>query len=232
MTGLKAVEYIRQHHNELPLNQILDLLNEGQNDFCRKTEIHKTTIVDASVAGRRFYTLPDNVLTILKVQVDDVTIPRLQGDPIIEDDELGAYNPLPTPSSSSNDRSWYESVGRIGIVEKIGATTTAITRDGKSTDYQTIGETGLIIRLYVVSTPGTLLNVGNHESTDILSGLPGKYERAILDYVISQGYFLPHKLNPELAQVFEIKYEKAVREAKKVVKSRFIDVGRIIPNDF
>ena len=72
----------------------------------------------------------------------------------------------------------------------------------------------------------------NYTTTNILAGVQGSYERAILDYVISQGYFLPHKLNPELAQVFEVKYEKALREAKKISKGRYIDIGRIVPNDF
>jgi hypothetical protein len=230
MNGIKAVEYIRQHHNELPLIQIIDLINEAQKDFCNKTHIFKTTYTDTSVAGQRFYTLPDEIIKITKVQIDDVTIPRLQGDPVIEDDELSGTNPLPTPANSSNDRYWYESVGRLGIVEKVGPTTSAITRDGKSSKYQSISE-NLEIRMYAISSP-VALTTGNYDSSNILSGIQGGFERAILDYVISQGYFLPHKLNPELAQVFEVKYEKALREARKISKSRYIDIGRIVPNDF
>ena len=231
MTGTQAREYIKQHHPDMPIIQLIELLNEATRDFCNKTHIYKSTLTDSSVAGQRYYTLPDSVIKILKVHVDDVTIPRLQGDPIIDDDELSSTNSLATPTNTYNDRYYYESVGRIGIVEKIGPTTSAITRDDKTTKYQTLSEGSLEIRIYAITSPAALTK-DNYTSSDILSGVQGNYERAILDYVISQGYYLPHKLNPEIAQVFEIKYEKAVREAKKVSKGRYIDIGRIIPNDF
>ena len=231
MTGKNAVEYIQQHHREIPLVQILSLLNEAQKDFCNKTHIFKTTIRDLSTAGQRYYTLPDTLIKILKVQINDVYIPRLQGDPIIDDDEFAETNPLATPSKSYNERYFYESVGRLGIVEKIGNTTNLVSRDDKSSPYQTMSETGLEIRVYGVMS-STEFTTSNYTTTNILAGVQGSYERAILDYVISQGYFLPHKLNPELAQVFEVKYEKALREAKKISKGRYIDIGRIVPNDF
>ena len=231
MTGVQAREYIRQHHPEMPIIQLIDLLNEATKDFCNKTHIYKATFIDTSVAGQRYYTLPDSVIKILKVHVDDVTIPRLQGDPIIDDDELSSTNELPTPSKTYNDRYYYESVGRVGIVEKIGATTSAITRDDKTTKYQSLSEASLEIRVYAITSPASLTSA-NYATGTILSGVQGGYERAVLDYVISQGYYLPVKLNPELAQVFEIKYEKAVKEAKKVAKGRYIDIGRIVPNEF
>jgi hypothetical protein len=231
MTGTQAREYIRQHHPNMPIVQLVDLLNEATKDFCNKTYIYKSTLTDSSTAGQRYYTLPDSIIKILGVHVDDVSIPRLQGDPIIDDDELSSTNPLAVPTQASNDRYYYESIGRVGIVEKIGATTSAITRDGKTTKYQSIAETGLEIRVYAVTSPAELTST-NYTSSTILLGVQGSYERAILDYVISQGYYLPHKLNPELAQIFEVKYEKAVREAKKVAKGRYIDIGRVIPNEF
>jgi hypothetical protein len=230
MTGKKAIEYIQQHHKGMPIVQMLDLINEAQRDFCNKTHIFKSTMKDTTVAGQRYYTLPDTVIKINKVHFNDVELPRLQGDPLIDDDELDGTNPLSTPTKSSNERYWYESVGRIGIVEKIGATTSAISRDEKKSSYQTVSVANEL-RLFVIASP-TLITTGNYQATSILAGVQGNYERAILDYVISQGYFLPHKLNPELAQVFEIKYEKAVKEAKKVSKGRYIETGRIIPNEF
>ncbi len=231
MTGIQAREYIRQHHPNMPLIQLIDLLNEATKDFCNKTHIYKATLTDSSTIGQRYYTLPDSIIKILKVHIDDVSIPRLQGDPIIDDDELSSTNPLPSPTTVYNDRYYYESIGRVGIVEKIGPTTSAITRDDKTTKYQSISENNLEIRVYAITSPASLTSA-NYSTGTILSGVQGGYERAILDYVISQGYYLPERLNPELAQVFEIKYEKAVKEAKKVSKGRYIDIGRIVPNEF
>ena len=230
MTGTKAKEYIEQHHPNMPIIQLLDLVNEAQKDFCNKTHIYKSSVVDTSVAGQRHYTLPDNVIKILKVQIDDVEIARLQGDPIIDDDELSSTNSLPTPTSSSTDRYWYESLGRIGIVEKVGPVSSAVTRHDKTTKYQSISK-ALEIRVYAVTSPAELTSA-NYGGNYILQGVQGGFERAILDYVIAQGYYLPTRLQPELAQVFEGKYERAVREAKKVAKGRYIDIGRIKPNDF
>ena len=230
MTGTKAKEYIEQHHPNMPIIQLLDLVNEAQKDFCNKTHIYKSSVVDTSVAGQRYYTLPDNVIKILKVQIDDVEIARLQGDPIIDDDELSSTNSLPTPTSSSTDRYWYESLGRIGIVEKVGPVSSAVTRHDKTTKYQSVS-VAQELRLFVVTSP-VALTVEAYDTSNILAGIQGGYERAILDYVISQGYYLPSKLEPQLAQVFEGKYERAVREAKKVAKGRYIDIGRIKPNDF
>jgi hypothetical protein len=232
MLGSHAKEYIEQHHPNMPIVQLLSLLNEAQRDFCNKTHIFKTSVIDTSVAGQRYYTLPDNIIKILKVHINDVEIPRLQGDPIIDDDELTGTNPLATPASTSNERLWYESIGRLGVVEKIATKTpSTISRDDKESKYQSISLSDQEIRVFVISAPAEL-TTANYEASYILSGIQGGYERAILDYVISQGYFLPDKLNPELAQMFEIKYEKMVKEAKKVAKGRYIDVGRIVPNDF
>ena len=231
MTGTQAREYIRQHHPDMPIVQLVDLINEATKDFCNKTHIYKATLTDTSTAGQRYYTLPDSIIKILAVHVDDVLIPRLQGDPIIDDDELSSTNPLEVPTKAYNDRYYYESVGRVGIVEKVGPVTAVVTRDDKKSKYQSIAETGLEMRVYAITSPAALSST-NYTTSTILLGVQGSYERAILDYVISQGYYLPHKLNPELAQVFEVKYEKAVREAKKVAKGRYIDIGRVIPNEF
>jgi hypothetical protein len=230
MTGTQAREYILQHHPEMPIVQLIELINEAQKDFCNKTHIFKTSMVDTTIIGQRYYSMPDEVVKVLKVHVNDVEIPRLQGDPVIDDDELSGTNSLSNPTVSSNDRYWYESIGRIGVVEKIGPTTSAVSRDGKTSKYQS-ASVAAELRIFVITSP-SLWTVANYENSSILAGVQGGYERAILDYVISQGYYLPSKLNPELAQVFEIKYEKAVREAKKVAKGRYIDIGRIIPNDF
>ena len=85
MTGTQAREYIRQHHPDMPLVQLVDLINEAQDDFCNQTHLYKATYTDLSVAGQRYYTLPDEVLKIREVYLNNVRIPRLIGKPIIDD---------------------------------------------------------------------------------------------------------------------------------------------------
>ena len=224
MNGIHAKEYIEQHHPDMPLVQMISLINEAQRDFCNKTHIYKASYTDTTSAGQRYYTLPDNVIKILKVQFNDVDIPRLQGDPIIDDDELTATNPIPTPSTSSTDRYWYESLGRIGVVEKVGATTSAVERDDKKSKYQSVSVSSEL-RVYALSSPADL-TTANYKTTNILSGVPGGHERAILDYVIAQGYIIPANLNPELSQIFDTKYELAVKQARKIATARGVTDGK------
>ena len=231
MNGVQAREYIRQHHPQATIHEIVRWINDGQHDFCNRTQIFKAAYTDSSAAGQRFYTLPDNTIKIIKVEIDDVQIPRLQGDPGIEDDELSSTNPLAVPSDTYNERYFYESLGRLGIVEKIGVSSKAIERDDKTTNYQSISEDDLEIRIYSISSPADL-TYSNYDDSNILNGVHGGYENTIINYAIAQGYLSPISLNPELFQVFEAQYEKVLREAKKVSRSRYIDIGRIVPNDF
>ena len=104
MTQKQLIELIQQHHATMGETEIRLALNRAQDDYCAKTELIKTTYVQDSIAGKRYYTLDSQILKITKVQINDVDIPRLIGTPIIDDDEFDAATGLTAPASSSNDR--------------------------------------------------------------------------------------------------------------------------------
>ena len=79
------IELIRQHHPKALEAEIRKAINRAQDEFCSETEIVETSYSISSVAGQRFYTLHPQTLTIQKVEVDNIGIPRLQGDPGITD---------------------------------------------------------------------------------------------------------------------------------------------------
>tara|TARA_R110002110_G_scaffold290364_1_gene504477 strand:- start:217 stop:909 length:693 start_codon:yes stop_codon:yes gene_type:complete len=230
MTGINAMELIRQHHSGLSTGECILLLNEGQKEFCRKTNIYKTSYTQDSVAGQRYYTLDDNILDIKDVHFNDVRIPRLIGMPVIDDDEfLSGANPLGNPSTSSNDRYWYLNTRRLGIVEK--STGKVTSRDDKSSQYQSCSITGVEIRLLVTAYP-TAFTQSNLSTNVVLSLVPGSFERVIVDYVIANGYMLPANFQPQAAQLFQGKYDAGVAEAKKFSNKSTGGTGRIAPCDF
>lgn len=230
MTGLNAIELIRQHHPDISTGECIILLNEGQKEFCRKTNIYKTSYTQLTNAGQRYYTLDDNILDIQSVHFNDVIIPRLIGSPIIDDDEfLSGTNPLSDPSSSSNDRYWYLDTRRIGIVEK--STGRVVSRDGKSSQYQSCSVDDAEIRLLVTAYP-TEFTQGNIDTNLVLSLVPGSFERAIVDYVIANGYMLPSNFQPPAVQLFNAKYAEEVKEGKKFSNKSASGTGRIVPCEF
>ena len=86
MKQRELIEIIQQHHAKMGYKEIRLALNRVQNDYCARTELIKTTYNQTSVAGRRYYELDENILKVTSVQINDVTIPRLQGNPIINDE--------------------------------------------------------------------------------------------------------------------------------------------------
>ena len=92
MTLNEMIELVRQHHPHMQDNEIRLLLNRASDDFCAKTEIIKDSFSlgadvdpDDTTANKRYYTLPSNILTIREVYLNNVSIPRLRGKPIIDD---------------------------------------------------------------------------------------------------------------------------------------------------
>jgi hypothetical protein len=93
MTAKEMVELVQQHHPHLGETECIKLLNRVKDDFCEESEIYKKT--DSSLttaANQRWYTIPsDNstgihLVKIEEVYLNDVRIPRLQGNPIINDE--------------------------------------------------------------------------------------------------------------------------------------------------
>ena len=81
------IELIQQHHPHIGEVEAIKLLNRAKDDFCEETKIFKKT--DATidtVADTRWYSIPSGLLNIEEVYFNDVRIPRLQGNPIINDE--------------------------------------------------------------------------------------------------------------------------------------------------
>ena len=117
MTQRELIEIIQQHHTQMGYKEIRLALNRAQNDYCARTELLKKTYIQTSVAGQRYYELSSDILKISRVQINDVEIPRLIGNPIIDDDEFDSADGLTAGTSSSNERYWYVDSGRLGVVE-------------------------------------------------------------------------------------------------------------------
>ena len=135
MTQLELIELVKQHHPDMGNVEIRKRLNRAQDDFCSRTELIKKTYVQSTTAGTRYYSLDRAILKILKVQIDDVLIPRLIGDTLIDDDEFDGATGRTDANTGSTDYYWYHSNERIGIVEKA---TNAVTRDDATSNYQSV----------------------------------------------------------------------------------------------
>ena len=87
MTTKEMIELVQQHHPHMGEVEIIKNLNRAKDDFCEETNIYKKT--DNSItttADERWYEIPSDLLKIEEVYFDDVRIPRLQGNPIINDE--------------------------------------------------------------------------------------------------------------------------------------------------
>ena len=92
MTLQVMIELMQQHHPHMTDNEIRMILNRASDDFCAKTEILKDSAAlggdvdaDSTTADKRYYTLPSDILTVREVYLNNVSIPRLIGKPIIDD---------------------------------------------------------------------------------------------------------------------------------------------------
>ena len=197
-------------------------LNRAQNDYCARTELIKTTYNQTSVAGRRYYALDENILTVTSVQINDVTIPRLQGNPIIDDDEYDGADGLGAGSSSSNDRYWYIVNNKLAVVEKV---LRAITRDDKSSDFQSISE-AKEMRISTISQGSDFTSNLND-----VSELPIQFHEGLAYKVISDGYLIGN-VNIDAHKIFYTKYKDSVKEGRKYARSNYTQTGNIRQTHF
>lgn len=238
MTARKIFDIIKQHHPTMGGIEIIDLMNEASDTFCRNSEIFKQAWSQYTVPGQRYYTIDGQIFKVLGVTLNEVEIPRFIGDVNIDDDELtgegagggtdlsSTYD-LGTPTTASNDRRWYEDLGRLAIIEK---KTDAIKRDDTTSQFQSISVRALL-RIKAIASPAHI-TTGNVGSANILSGAPGNFGRYIGDYCIAEGYRRPASLNPQQADYFDAKFQRGLKEAKKLARSRYISTGRVKPIDF
>ena len=227
MTQKQIIELIQQHHPMAGETEIRLTLNRAKDDFCAKTEIITNAWTQNSTAGKRYYELDNKILRIKEVQINDVSIPRLIGKPIIDDDEYDGAPGLTSGSSSSNDRFWYIDGDKLGVVEKIVGVS---TRDGKQSDYQSISAVKEIRVIAVCRDDdftATLTETGNIP-VQFQDGLVFK---SISELMLHQG---SASFNADLAQLFESKYMSVIKEAKKYARDGKVHSGSAIirPQEF
>ena len=75
------IELIRQHHPGTLEEEVRRALNRAQDDFSSQTEILETSYTIPSVVGQRYYKLHEQTITLKRVEIDNVAIPRLRGLP-------------------------------------------------------------------------------------------------------------------------------------------------------
>ena len=95
------------------------------------------------------------------------------------------------------------------------------------------------LRLHTISKAdhfkvGANMVPGDYTSstTGPLGDIPVQFHEALVYRVIAMGYKTPPGLQIDLAQYFDIEYEKVVKQAKKYARSNFTDVGQISPVSF
>ena len=68
MTQKQLIELIQQHHPGMGETEIRLALNRAQDDYCAKTELIKEAYTQNSVAGKRYYTLPNDAIKVLDIR--------------------------------------------------------------------------------------------------------------------------------------------------------------------
>lgn len=116
---------------------------------------------------------------------------------------------------------------KIAIVQKA---TNAVTRNGFTSNYQTIKQSADNILKIRGSWLDSDLSANSLTST--YSNIPSRFHEAIVNRVIAMGYKDPRNMDLKVAQYFDNEWEKAVRRAKKFSKSNYVSIGRIVAQDF
>ena len=233
MNQKEMVELVQQHHPSKGVVEVNKALNRASDTFCADTEIIEISFIDGTVAGQRYYSLDADIVKVLRVEINDVIIPRLVGLPAIEDDEIATSdaNALSTPTTSSNNRYWFIDGDRIGIVEKA---TNAISRDDKTSEYQSCsiaGTKNLRVYAIVLASSFTETDLAT-DSSGPVSELPVQFHEGLTYKAISDLYKYPPNIDINLAQLFESDYLKIVNRAKKYAKSHRQRGGVITPHTF
>tara|TARA_R100000278_G_scaffold95642_1_gene73017 strand:+ start:11372 stop:11635 length:264 start_codon:yes stop_codon:yes gene_type:complete len=82
MTQKELIEIIQQHFPDQGESIIRSSLNRALNDFTAKTSITDAVATDTIVKDKRMYDLDPGMLTIKRVEIDSVQIPRLVTPPV------------------------------------------------------------------------------------------------------------------------------------------------------
>ena len=137
--------------------------------------------------------------------------------------------------ATNPQRFYYVSNNRLALVEKDSSTTTV---DGVTTEYITISAAKPLIvhatcRADYFET-GTVIDNDDYGSSTIgpLGDIPIQFHEALVYKVIAMGYKTPPNINIDLAQYFDLEYEKSVKSAKKFSRRGYTQTGIIAPVDF
>ena len=117
---------------------------------------------------------------------------------------------------------------KLAIVQKA---TNAVTRNGWTSEYQTVQTAGTNI----VKIRGTWLDDDLADSgtmTGTYSNIPARFHDAIVSKAIAIGYRDPRNMQLSTSQFFDQEFEKGIRKGKKFAKSNYVTVGRIVAHDF
>ena len=114
----------------------------------------------------------------------------------------------------------------LGVVER-----GTVRRDDKQSDYQTVSK-AIEIMVDAIIAPADITTDQNTigkgiDREDLLMGIVYK--------VISDGYLIGNtqSFNPEIAMFFEQKFEKSIKEAKRMGKEHYVTGPRTIkPTEF
>jgi hypothetical protein len=252
MTKLQLMELIKEHHSMLSSRQLELYIEMVGNKIAIDTDLAKKTFLISSVAGQRWYNLDKTVIKIDKVYFNDVKLGKLIGDPIIDDDEFSQPadtndTALDIPTSSpENKRMWtlshyasdktVEKVLRLGILEKVP---NSVTRDGRTSDYQSCSVTGTNnVRIFATTTinPFSVATLGQDDSgVSTISGplldIPYQFHEVLLNGVIAMGYKHPKNFNPEMLAFYDMEFNKGIKDIKKFERTKQ-STGFIKPYEF
>ena len=93
MTEVQAIETIRQSYANVPETQIKLMLQTAVKEFCILTELLREKSTEVTQANVRYYPLTEfsgvtsteDIVTIDRVDYDDIAIDHLAGEPNTED---------------------------------------------------------------------------------------------------------------------------------------------------
>ena len=247
------IEMLRLHHVAITSTQAELYIEMAADKIAEQTQITKKTFLLNSVAGKRWYDLDSTIMRVNKIYFNDVFIPKLIGDPLIDDDEItnpsdNSDTALATPTSvASNKRMWmfsdYDSdkntskSKRLGIVEKVN---NAITRDGRTSDYQSCSITATNnIRVYATTFGSKFASAAISVDGDDamlstvgpLKDVPEEFHEVLLTGAIAIGYSYPPNMELNMASAFEQKFEKEIKRIKRYERVKY-STGFIKPQNF
>ena len=136
--------------------------------------------------------------------------------------------------NTNPERFYFVDNDRLAIVEKNGNTTV----DGASTSYKTISE-AKPIRMNTICKADHFNTGANIVAADAISPtagplghIPTQFHEALVFKVIAMGYKTPPAMDINVAQYFDMEYEKIIKQAKKFARSNYIQTGMVVPQDF